>query len=55
MRIKAIAKYAWPTLADRMCRRPVSRVEALRQLQEQLPLSESALRELRQHKRQTKP
>jgi len=50
MQIKAIANYPWPSLADRINRRAVSRVEALRQIQEQLPLSESALRELGQRK-----
>jgi hypothetical protein len=49
MRIKAIAKYAWPKLTDRSNQQPVSRVEALRQLQTMMPLSGSALRELRQN------
>ncbi len=48
MRIKAKAKYPWPKLTDRLNRQPVSRVEALRQLQIMMPLSASALRELRQ-------
>jgi hypothetical protein len=48
MRIKATAKYPWPKLTDRLNHRPVSRVEALRQLQIMMPLSASALHELRQ-------
>jgi hypothetical protein len=52
MRIKSKAKYPWPTLEDRINQRPVSRVEALRQLQTVMPLSASALRELRQSERE---
>ena len=39
-------KYKWPTLQDRLNRRPTSRVEALRQLQTGMPLSEAARSEL---------
>jgi hypothetical protein len=52
MRIKAKAKYPWPTLADRINQRPISRIEALRQLQSVMPLSASALRELWQSERE---
>jgi hypothetical protein len=41
-------KYKWPTLQDRLNQRPISRVEALRQLQTTMPLSESAQRDLLQ-------
>lgn len=49
MRIKAAAKYPWPKLTDRLNQQPVSRVEALKQLQVVMPLSASALRELQQN------
>jgi hypothetical protein len=53
MRIKAMAKYPWPKLTDRLNQHPVSRLEALRQLQEMMPLSASALRELGQNYRKS--
>ena len=46
MYIKKSAKYPWPKLTDRLNRQPVSRAEALRQLQTMQPLSAKAQREL---------
>jgi len=45
---KSKPKHKWPTLQDRLNQRPISRVEALRQLQTMMPLSENAQRELMQ-------
>ena len=53
MRTKSKAKYPWPKLTDRLNQRPISRVEALRQLQTIMPLSASALRELRDGNRES--